>query len=277
MQTIESEDAEMSKDEASAHASHWSSSERSGSKWTHSANMRNFHLPRRPHNDAESPAESIIRLLRDVGVTQFISDLCCDSTNMNVDEPATQTMTSKRAGRTYTMSQSSQHSRATKSSSGRRRRRHDSYAHECESVDTQDSLLRRQALMNNTPVNVLEVERKRPTHSHRAQTAPRQRLNIESGFDDVVAPFATYTPRAGPTHRKLSSYGGDSGGESSTHTGTTASTNRSRRRDRNRNASRYGSSSIDLPPLMPSNQNGSGRRGSSSGLSNRKSSTKNID
>mmetsp|Transcript_29505 Transcript_29505/g.71242 ORF Transcript_29505/g.71242 Transcript_29505/m.71242 type:complete len:967 (-) Transcript_29505:50-2950(-) len=280
MQTIESDDAEMSKDEASAHASHWSSSENTASKRSHNANARNFHKPRRPHPDTESPAESIIRLLRDVGVTHFISDLCCDSTNLNVDEPATETLTNKRSGRIYTMNQnhSSQHSRAsgkTKSSSGRRRRRHDSYAHECESVDTQDSLIRRQALMNSGSVNVLEVERKRPANSHRAQTAPRQRLNSEPAFNDVVAPFATYTPRAGPTPRKFNSYGGDSGGESSTHTGTTASTNRSRRRDRNKDSSRGGTNTserLDLPPLMPPNQ-----KGNSSSSSSQKNSTRNID
>lgn len=281
MATIESDEAEMSKEDCSAHASHWSS-EQSTSKRSYSRSSS--HVPSYGgHN--ETTAESFMRLLRDAGVTQFISDLCCDSRNDGTNEPETHTMRKRNHPTNNSNNPNSNHSR-----SGRHNRK-DNHAHECESVDTQDSLIRRHALMNNSSVNVLEVERKSTGRSHRAQTAPRQRSNsydnIEPGFD-MVAPYATLTPRAGGgsgggQHRKYPSHGGLTNSNTNGENATSSSM-KSRRRDReqrDRNSKTAGRYTLpergreDLPPLIP---NPGQLRGRKSGNSTpRKTSSANVD
>lgn len=281
MTTIESDEAEMSKEEFSAHASHWSS-ERSTSRRSYSRSSS--FAP--GHGQNESAAESIMRLLREAGVTQFISELCCDSRNDVTDEPETHMMRKRVQTTNGSHNTNSNHSR-----SGRRNRR-DSHAHECESVDTQDSLLRRNALMNPGPVNVLEVQRKITGRSHRAQTAPRQRLNsyenTEAGFD-LVAPYATFTPRAGGGsgggyHRKYPSLSGLIDKAQATAT-SSSSTRRKRREreqratDRDHTAARYTMPERgreDLPPLIP-NPGQLRRRKSGNNSTPRKTSSANVD
>jgi Ubiquitin carboxyl-terminal hydrolase len=286
MTTIESDEAEMSKEDFSAHASHWSS-EHSTSKRSYSRSSS--FAPGHGHD--ETTAESFMRLLRDAGVTQFISDLCCDSRNDGINEPETHTLRKRNHNSNTGQNTNSNHSR-----SGRRNRK-DNHAHECESVDTQDSLIRRHTLMNHSEVHVLEVEPKSSGRSHRAQTAPRQRLhsyeNTEPGFD-LVAPYATFTPRAdgGGHHRKFPSHGGVSNDNNHPHGRSTSSTYaRSKRRereqrdtdrsdhDRDRNsmaAARYTMQERgreDLPPLIPN----PARRKSGNSSAPRKTSSSNVD
>lgn len=249
MSTIESlDDATMSKESFSAHASHWSS-DPSTSRRSY-GRTSSFH----GHSPNESTTESILRLLRDAGVTQFISDLCCESTTEGMlHEPETHAM-----DKTNTRGKGSVGSNNNSGRSERRRhRRRDKHSHECESVDTQDSLIRRQALLSHGSIQVLEVERKQTGRGHRAQTAPRQRLHSddyrEPSFD--VAPYTTYTPRAngGGMHRKYPSQAGFVADQLNGNTGSSTS-----RRDRNRQerstGTRYTMSERgreDLPPLIP--------------------------
>jgi hypothetical protein len=276
MSTIESDDATMSKESFSAHASHWSS-DRSTSKRS---------LPRvtsfQGQVPNESTAESILRLLRDVGVTQFISELCCESSTQGmIHEPET-----------HTMEKNATRGKGSIASSGRselrRHGRRDNHAHECESVDTQDSLIRKQALLNHGSIQVLEVERKKAGESHRAQTAPRQRLHSDDYREpsfDMVAPYTTFTPRANAAvaHRKYASQGEL---VSDKPNGSLSSSN-NRRNDRERDrpdrssATRYTMSERgreDLPPLIPNPAKN--RREKSSCTSNattRKASSANVD
>jgi hypothetical protein len=277
MSTIESDDATMSKESFSAHASHWSS-DRSTSKRS---------LPRaasfRGQLPNESTAESILRLLRDAGVTQFISELCCESSTQGmIHEPATHAMAKNATrGKGFVAS----HNNSGRSDR-RRHGRRDHHAHECESVDTQDSLIRRQALLNHSSIQVMEVERKKPGESHRAQTAPRQRIHSDDYREpsfDMVNPYSTFTPRANGagTHRKYSSQG-----QLVKPDGTTSSSNNRRNngeRDRpdRSSSTRYTMSERgrdDLPPLIPNSTNH--RREKSNGTSNsmtRKPSSANVD
>lgn len=274
MSTIESsDDATMSKESFSAHASHWSSDRSTSKRSYHQAASFQGQAPN------ETTAESFIRILRDSGVTQFISDLCCESTTREmINEPETHAMERHhyRSGKS---------SIASNNNSGRseRRRYRDRHAHECESVDTQDSLIRRQALLSSGNIQVLEMERKSTGRSHRAQTAPRQRLHSDDYREpsfDAVSPYTTFTPRAsaGGKHRKFPSQGNFS--NKSTSAGSPATISKSRR-DRNRSdRPRYSMSERgreDLPPLMP---NAAKHRRESTTASNstpRKSSSHNVD
>jgi hypothetical protein len=271
MSTIESsDDATMSKESFSAHASHWSS-DRSTSK-------RSFHQAAsfQGQGPNESTAESFIRILRDSGVTQFISDLCCESTTRGMlHEPETHAM------ERYHHHRSGKNSITSNNNSGRseRRRYKDRHAHECESVDTQDSIIRRHALLSSGNIQVLEVERK-TTGSHRAQTAPRQRLHSDDYREpsfDAVSPYTTFTPRAsaGGKHRKFPSQGTFS--KKTDSAGSPATTSKSRR-DRNRSdRPRYSMSERgreDLPPLMP---NPAKHRRDASNSMPRKTSSHNVD
>lgn len=281
MSTIESDDATMSKESFSAHASHWSS-DRSTSKRSY-ARAPSFQGQQRPN---ETTAESILRVLRDAGVTQFISDLCCESTTHDVlHEPETHAM-----DKTATYGKGSVASNNNSGRSERRRHgRRDQHAHECESVDTQDSLIRRQALLNHGSIQVLEVDRKQTGRSHRAQTAPRQRLHSDEYREpsfDMVAPYTTYTPRANGAgmHRKYPSQEGLVRNNKPNGPSTSSSRNRSEReRDRPDRSSgtRYTMSERgreDLPPLMPNAARN--HRTKPNGTSNtipRKSSSANVD
>ena len=277
MSTIDSDEATMSKEDYSTHAStHWSS-DRSTSK-------RSFHRASSFHGNGptETTAESFMRMLREVGVTQFISDLCCESTTRGmINEPETHSLGRHNHAGKYSSGSNNNNNNNNSGRSERRRLRRDSHAHECESVDTQDSLIRRQALMNNGSVQVLEVERKNTGRSHRAQTAPRQRLQSDDYREpsfDMVSPYTTYTPKNGKMHRKFPSQGG--GMTSSNKTGLASSSSQSRRHDRDlqdRTSTRYTMSERgreDLPPLIPNP--GKHRRGASSSAQ-RKSSAANVD
>ena len=100
------------------------------------------------------------------------------------------------------------------------------YAHECESVNTEDSFIRTQYLFNThrinniaSPINVLEVEpstrnaKRRNELQYRSRTAPRQRPDVsQDDTFEMVQPFTTFTPRTGD----VGSGGGSScGGRSS--------------------------------------------------------------
>ncbi|KAG7348607.1 ubiquitin carboxyl-terminal hydrolase [Nitzschia inconspicua] len=270
MSTIESsDDATMSKESFSAHASHWSS-DRSTSKRSYG---RASSFQGQPPN--ESTTDSFLRLLRDAGVTQFISEMCCEtSTRDMLHEPETHAM-HRAANRGKGSVASNNNNNNSGRSERRRHGRRDNHAHECESVDTQDSLIRRQALLNHGSIQVLEVDRQKTGRSHRAQTAPRQRLHSddyrEPNFD--VAPYTTYTPRAsagGGMHRKFPSSGGGTASSSSSKNRRHAG----ERPDRP-SAPRYTMSERgreDLPPLH--------RGGKSNGTSNsnpRKTSSANVD
>jgi hypothetical protein len=297
MSTIESsDDATLSKGDFSACGSYYSASDKSSIRRSTSyrdgiGSYNNPYGSDHPHNNKnrinntgdESTTESIMRVLREAGVTRFISDICCDSTTSGIIEPETRVLND-----TGGMHNDNINDIYFNSNSGRseRKRNMNKYAHECESVDTQDSLIRRQSLMNRTPINVLEVQHKRkPRGNHRSQTAPRQRADSlqETAFH-MVAPYSTFTPRAegGKGHRKfpsnenLSAFGGDAGSVSSKSTVfgekdsiSTKSTLRDReRRERHSFATtRYSMSGIEelLPPRNP---NG-GRHRSSSGKSSK--------
>lgn len=278
MSTIESDDATMSKESFSAHASHWSS-DRSTSK--RSYGRASIHRGPPPN---ESTSEYLLRMLRDAGVTQFISDLCCESTtNGMLQEPEMHAMEKCNAHGKGSVTSNHNTER-------RRLSRRDNHAHECESVDTQDSLIRRQSLLNSGSVHVLEVDRKNKSGSHRAQTAPRQRLHSdeyrEPGFS-TVSPYTTYTPRAdggGGMHRKYPSQSGGmtvNNGNNAMNGSTSTSTSRRVRRESKDRApmTRYSMSERgreDLPPLIP-NSAKHRRPGGTANSTPRKSSSANVD
>ena len=197
MSTIESgDDATLSKGDFSTCTSYQSASDKSGSSRRSTAAIGSYSNPfgsnynNRNMNHEESATESMMRVLREVGVTRFISDYCCETSG--ITEPETRVL-----------NDTSMHNRSRTYDKNTgykgRKRSNNKYAHECESVDTQDSLIRRRALMNRTPINVLEVQprRKSSRRNHRSQTAPRQRADSlqESAFQ-MVTPFSTLTPRA---------------------------------------------------------------------------------
>jgi hypothetical protein len=297
MSTIESsDDATLSKGDFSACGSYYSASDKSSSRRSTSyrdgiGSYNNPYGSDHPHNNKnrtnntgdESTTESIMRVLREAGVTRFISDICCDSTTSGIIEPETRVLND-----TGGMHNDNINDIYFNSNSGRseRNRNVNKYAHECESVDTQDSLIRRQSLMNRTPINVLEVQHKRkPRRNHRSQTAPRQRADSlqETAFH-MVAPYSTFTPRAegGKGHPKfssnenLSAFGGDAVSVSSKSTVfgekdsiSTKSTLRDReRRERHSFATTRYSMSGNEELLPPRNPTG-GRHRSSSGKSSK--------
>ena len=298
MSTIESsDDATVSKGDFSACGSYYSASDKSSSRRSTSyrdgiGSYNNPYGSDHPHNNKnrtnntgdESTTESIMRVLREAGVTRFISDICCESTTSGIIEAETRVKND-----TGGMHNDNINDVYFNSNSGRseRRRNVNKYAHECESVDTQGSLIRRQSLMKNrTPINVLEVQHKRkPRRNHRSQTAPRQRADsLQDTAFHMVAPYSTFTPRAegGKGHPKfssnenLSAFGGDAGSVSSKSTVfgekdsvSTKSTLRDReRRERHSFATtRYSMSGNEelLPPRKPTG----GRHRSTSGKSSK--------
>jgi len=190
MSTIESlDDATMGKDDFSVCGTHWSASDRSVSrrsyndfKGTYSNPYGNDHPKTERTN--ESTTESLMRALRRSSVTRLINDFCCDSISLGISDPDTDEVGEKNDEFNYN------HAMLLRNSG--------KYAHECESVDTQDSLLRRQTMMGRkalNPINVLEVEQKRkPRKATRSQTAPRQRG--EQAAFNMIEPYSTFTPRA---------------------------------------------------------------------------------
>ena len=193
MSTIGScDDATLSKGDFSVCGSYHSASDKSSSKRSvrscRDSGKGSYNNPygsvdKNKINTEESTTDSIMRVLRDVGVTRFISDICCETGGIN--EPETRVLNDTILFDKNTGTRSE------------RKRNTNKYAHECESVDTQDSFIRRQSLMNATSVNVLEVQQKRkPRGTHRSQTAPRRRTDsIQETDFHMVAPFSTFTPR----------------------------------------------------------------------------------
>lgn len=300
MSTIESsDDATLSKGDFSVCGSNWSASDKSTSRRSSSFRdgIGTYNNPYGTNshttsvNNNESTTESIMRVLREAGVTRFISDICCDSTTNGINEPETQSLDDAN---TFHKNGSNFHFNNVGEN-----RHHGKYAHECESVDTQDSLLRRQSLLSNNrrpnnPVNVLEVQHKRkPRGTHRSQTAPRQRADsLQEPSFNTVSPYSTFTPRAdgsgmgttqGVMHRKFTSNGNlagmgndnnnsnnnnDTGSISSRSTLTRRSKESLRSRERHSFTTRYSMSSnheeLPLPPRNPGRQ----RRGSSNKCNN---------
>lgn len=241
MSTIESsDDATLSKGDFSVCGSYYSASDKS-SRSKHSYHRGDGHgngggigsyNPYNQHKHTmkkntkniggggdESTSESIMRVLREAGVTRFMADICCDSANTaGLHEPETRVLNDTHLhgsdedgiihNNDSTFVLEDPHFSNNNINTSRR------YAHECESVDTQDSLIRRQSLMNSTarqtPINVLEVthqhKSRRNKHTsnttnrrnHRSQTAPRQRGDsfLENTAFRMVTPFSTFTPRA---------------------------------------------------------------------------------
>jgi len=203
MSTIESgDDATLYTQDFSVCGTHWSASDKSNSlrssaykdgKGTYSNPFGADH-PTTGKKKDESASESFMRILKQSGVTRIIKDICCDSVLVpGMDEPDIHDLgdnTSSTENFNYN------HAMLLRNSG--------KYAHECESVDTQDSLIRRQSLMSSSKrpnkINILEVEHKsKPRRANRSQTAPRQR-GEEKSFH-MVAPYSTLTPRGeGGTH-----------------------------------------------------------------------------
>lgn len=196
MSTIESlDDATLAKDEYSVCGTHCSTSARSDSRRSH-RNLREKGTYGNPYGDDhpttnrtkdESTTESLMRIMRQSGVTRLINDICCDSITIGMNEPESHDM----HDRFHDSNDFSFNDAMLLRNSGK-------YAHDAESVDTQDSFLRRQSLLSNNrapnPIQVLEVEHKRkPRRATRSQTAPRQRG--EQAAFHMVAPYSTLTPR----------------------------------------------------------------------------------
>ena len=191
MSTIESlDDATFTKDEFSVCGTHWSASDKSSSKRS-SSNLESKGTYGNPYGSdhpnitkakEESTTESLMRAFRQSGVTRLINDMCCDSVSLGLHDAETHELSAEND----TENARFNHAMLLRNSG--------KYAHECESVDTQDSFLRRQSLMSSSktnPINVLEVQHKmksRPRSATRSQTAPRQR-----GEDalNMVAPYST--------------------------------------------------------------------------------------
>lgn len=269
MSTIESsDDATLSKGDFSVSGStysNWSTSDKSTSKrsssyrdaiGSHNNPYGADHYNATTNN--ESTTESILRVLRETSsVTSFISDNCCGSATSGIIEPETREVNNTNIHRKSDLDFFNSGGRSD------RKRTTNKYAHECESVDTQDSLIRRQALLNRTPINVLDVQYKRkPRANHRSQTAPRQRADSyqESAFH-MVSPYSTFTPRgdgrtnsAASIHRKFPSNENLSGNNDN-GSATTSSTRTLRSRERDRHsfsATRYSmQGNEDLPPRNP--------------------------
>mmetsp|Transcript_15288 Transcript_15288/g.31709 ORF Transcript_15288/g.31709 Transcript_15288/m.31709 type:complete len:857 (+) Transcript_15288:100-2670(+) len=194
MSTIESlDDATLPREDFSVCGTHWSASDKSVSK------RSSMHLdgkgtynnpygtdhPKSKTTKDESTAESLMRVLRQSGVTRLINDICCDSVSLGINEPETDDVKNESSDNfNYN------HAMLLRNSG--------KYAHECESVDTQDSFIRRQSLLSSkapNPIHVLEVKQKRkPGRTTRSQTAPRQRG--EQNSFHMVTPYSTLTPRA---------------------------------------------------------------------------------
>lgn len=191
MSTIESlDEATLAKEEFSVCGTHWSASDKSNSRRSSHLNGKGTYgnpygtdHPQTERMKNESTAQSLMRALRKSGLTRLINDICCDSVSLGINEPETHELGGKNTNYNHAM---------LLRNSGK-------YAHECESVDTQDSFIRRQSLMSSSkgpnPIEVLEVQRKRkPRRATRSQTAPRQRG--EPAAFNMVAPYSTFTPRA---------------------------------------------------------------------------------
>lgn len=274
MSTIESsDDATLPKEDFSVCGTHWSASDKSSSKrsssyrdgiGTYNNPFGTDHPATKKAND-ESTTESIMRVLREAS-GRLITDICCDS---GLQEPETRVLDDKELflenNDDFDFNNLGQRRNFN---SGR-------YAHECESVDTQDSLIRRQALMSSrapNPIHVLEVQPKGKTRgSHRSQTAPRQRgetLHTEPRY-------TTFTPRIDgngqpqPQFRKFPSNSillaemNDTGSISSRSTLTKRSKDSFRSRDRHSFAAptsntRYSMTSnheeMTFPPRNPGRQ-----------------------
>lgn len=279
MSTIESSDeATLPKGDFSVCGStNWSASDKSTSRRSYISNRDGLGTYNNPFGTDhptssniknESTTESIMRLLKNAGVARIISDICCDSSSTVINEPDTELLSDKRHLNDENFN-FSRHPRNT----GR-------YAHECESVDTQDSLIRRQALLSRSapnPIHVLEVEPSRKSRGpHRSQTAPRQRAESfqETSFN-MVSQYSTYTPRGdgstsdGVVFRKFPSNGNlkalndtaDGGSISSRSTLTKRSKESLRSRERhsfgpNTSNTRYNMNHEDLtlPPRNPGRQ-----------------------
>lgn len=195
MSTIESlDDGTFAKEDFSVCGTHWSASDKSNSKRS-SCNLDGKGTYSNPYGTDhaatgknESTTESLMRVLRQSGVTRLINDICCDSVSLGINEPDSHDL-SVKSNENFNFNDA-----MLLRNSGK-------YAHECESVDTQDSLIRRQSLMNGNnrapnPIHILEVQHKRkPRTATRSQTAPRQRG--EQNAFNMVAPYSTLTPRAG--------------------------------------------------------------------------------
>lgn len=199
MSTIESLDdtATFMKEDFSVCGTHWSSDKSISKRSAAFQDGKHFgtddHANHKIRN--ETTAESLLRVLRDSGVTRLISDICCDSVSLSIGEPETGDMSDKL----HDSNDNFNHNHAMLlRNSGK-------YAHECESVDTQDSLMRRQSLLSGkapNSIHVLEVQRKRkPRKVTRSQTAPRQRG--EQAPFHMGTPYSTFTPRAEGSSQKM--------------------------------------------------------------------------
>lgn len=203
MSTIESlDDATLpTREDFSVCGTHWSASDRSTSRSYHPTDGKGTygnpfgtdHPASKMKN--ETAAEHVMRVLRQSGVTRLINDICCDSVSFGISEPDTNDPGDKDNLYDNNANFNVNHAMLLRNSG--------KYAHECESVDTQDSLIRRQSLLSSkprNPIHILEVQHKRkPRRAARSQTAPRQRR--EQNAFHMVAPYSTYTPRAdGSSH-----------------------------------------------------------------------------
>lgn len=192
MSTIDSsDDATLPREDFSVCGTHWSASDKSSSKRSSSyrdgigtyGNPFGTEHPGDAKNDG-STSKSILQVLRETG-DRLISDICCDSILHEPEE------TRLLDDKTIYL----ENEEFSINTMGHRRFTSGKYAHECESVDTQDSYIRRQSLLSShrppSPIPVLEVQSKRKTRgSHRSQTAPRQR-----GETNDTARYSTFTPR----------------------------------------------------------------------------------
>jgi len=197
MSTIESlDDGTFAKEDFSVCGTHWSQSDKSSCKRS-SANLDGKGTYSNPYgsdhpatgkNKNESTTKSLMRALRRSSVCSLIDDICCDSVSFGINEPDTHDL-SVKSNENFNFNDA-----MLLRNSGK-------YAHECESVDTQDSLIRRQSLMNGNnrapnPIHIMEVQHKRkPRRVSRSQTAPRQRG--EQNAFNMAATYSTLTPRAG--------------------------------------------------------------------------------
>ena len=178
LSTVQSwDEATLAKDDFSmgGGGTHWSHSDRSISKRTSSmpqADKGTFNNPYgsdhpvSPKPKNVTATESLLQALKRSGVTRLINDICCDSVALGLDEPDLHNLNDK-----IDDNFNYNHAMLLRNSG--------KYAHECESVDTQDSFIRRQSLLSNdkpNPIQVLEVQHKRkPNKNARSRTAPRQR------------------------------------------------------------------------------------------------------
>mmetsp|Transcript_28494 Transcript_28494/g.77155 ORF Transcript_28494/g.77155 Transcript_28494/m.77155 type:complete len:837 (-) Transcript_28494:118-2628(-) len=193
MSTIESsDDATLPREDFSVCGTHWSASDKSSSKrsCSYRDGIGTYNNPfgsDHPGNskNGESTSKSILQVLKETG-GRLISDICCDSI---LHEPEEGHLLDDRT--VYVEN----NEELSINNMGHRRFTSGKYAHECESVDTQDSLIRRQSLLSShrppSPIHILEVQPKLKSRgSHRSQTAPRQR-------PDTMHPtrHTSFTPR----------------------------------------------------------------------------------